>query len=71
MIDVAVQQPLGERLWLVRAIQRVPVCDLPDQRDKRMVLQVAPNAREVVLNVDARRAQLVGRPDAREQQQLR
>jgi hypothetical protein len=43
----------------------------PDDGDERVVLQVAPDAREVVADLHACRAQLVGRPDARQQQQLR
>jgi hypothetical protein len=42
-----------------------------DDRHERVVLQVAPDARQVVAHLHAGGAQVVGRADARQQQQLR
>ena len=59
-------------LRLVGAVQRVLVGDLPDHRHERVVLEVAPDAGQLVARprTPAARSSSAG-PDARQQQQLR
>ena len=61
----------ASRLGPVPAVERALVRDLPDHRHERVVLQVAPDSRQVVAHLHAGRLQLAGRADARQQQQLR
>ncbi len=47
------------------------VRDLPKHRHERVVLEVAPDARQLVADLHASRPQLLGRADPGQQQQLR
>ena len=61
-LPAAAQQPLGERLRLVGAVERVLVGDFPDDRHERVVLEVAPDARAARgAALTPGRAQLLGR----------
>ena len=65
------QQPLGERLRLVGAVQRVRVGTSQISVTKGWSWRLRPTPRQVVARLHAGRAQLVGRADARQQQELR
>ena len=66
----APQQPLGQEPRVLGDVQRVGVRHPPDDRDERVVLEVAANARQLVAHVHADGPQLVRRSDPRQLEEL-
>ena len=65
-LAAAAQQPLRQRLRLVGPVERVLVGDLPDDRHERVVLEVAPDAGQLVarLTPAARSSSAAPMPDS-------